>query len=150
MVKTSLLEPYPQDLYVFGPNRSGSLFFCMDPIRIQIPVRILPSTSKIINKSLDFCCSVISNDSLSLKTDVNVPTESNTQNKSGKKLIFCWHQNKSGKKTYFLLALHSPLTKRSGFRSGFLNQVYGSNDPDPYQNVTDPEHWSKLKFTLFI
>ncbi len=28
--------------------------------------------------------------------------------------------------------------------------MYGSKDPDhdPYQNVTDPEHWSKLKRTV--
>jgi hypothetical protein len=29
---------------------------------------------------------------------------------------------------------------RSG--SGFVNQGYGSADPDPHQNVTDPQHFS--------
>jgi hypothetical protein len=34
------------------------------------------------------------------------------------------------------------LTKRAGYRagSGPVNQWYGSLGPDPYQNVTDPEH----------
>jgi hypothetical protein len=31
------------------------------------------------------------NDFLSLKTDANVPTDSNEQNKLKEKLIFCWH-----------------------------------------------------------
>jgi hypothetical protein len=66
------------------------------------------------------------NDFLSLKTDVNVPTESIKQ--------------KNKKKTYFLLASWKFLMK-SGSISGCLNQVYGSKDPEPYQTVTDPEHW---------
>jgi hypothetical protein len=28
----------------------------------------------------------------------------------------------------------------SGTRSGSISQKYGSEDQDPYQNVTDPEH----------
>jgi hypothetical protein len=53
-------------------------------------VRILPSISKTINKNLVFCCSVTAllGDFLSLKTDVNVPTESNKQNKLEKNLFF--------------------------------------------------------------
>jgi hypothetical protein len=31
------------------------------------------------------------------------------------------------------------LTKRAG--SGSFSQRYGSADPDPSQNVMDPEHW---------
>jgi hypothetical protein len=30
---------------------------------------------------------------------------------------------------------------RSWIRIRIRNQVYGSKDPDPYQNVTDPDHW---------
>ncbi len=30
----------------------------------------------------------------------------------------------------------------NGAESGFVSQRYGSADPDPYQNVTDPEHFS--------
>jgi hypothetical protein len=28
-----------------------------------------------------------------------------------------------------------------GFASGSVRQRYGSQDPDPFQNVTDPQHW---------
>ncbi len=59
---------------------------------------------------------------LSVKTDENVPTESNKQNKL--------------EKTNFLLASWKSLTKRAGSESA--NQVYGSKDPHSYRNVTDP------------
>jgi hypothetical protein len=55
-----------------------------------------------------------------LKTDVNGPTESNKE----KKL----------EKTSYLLVFWKSLTKRAGSES--VNQVYGSKDPDPEQNVT--------------
>jgi hypothetical protein len=29
----------------------------------------------------------------------------------------------------------------SGVGSGSIRQRYGSGDPDPHQNVTDPQHW---------
>jgi len=35
------------------------------------------------------------------------------------------------------------MVKRAG--TGSVGQKYGSEDPDPYQNVTDPEHCFKLK-----
>ncbi len=41
--------------------------------------------------------------------------------------------------------LRSP-TKKAG--SGSVSQWYESADPDPYQNVTDPQHWSKWNFDL--
>ncbi len=31
----------------------------------------------------------------------------------------------------------------SGVGSGSISQRYGSGDPDPHQNVTDPQHCSK-------
>jgi hypothetical protein len=40
----------------------------------------------------------------------------------------------------------------SGDGSGFVSQMYGSADPDPYQNVTDPQHcilYSKIKVETF-
>ncbi len=45
-------------------------------------------------------------------------------------------------KKLFLLPSWRSLTKRaaSGAGSGPFNQRYGSEDPDPYQHVTDPEH----------
>jgi hypothetical protein len=32
------------------------------------------------------------------------------------------------------------LFERSGSESGSVSKWYGSTDPDPYQNVTDPQH----------
>jgi hypothetical protein len=61
-----------------------------------------------------------------LKTNVNVLTESIKQNKF--------------EKLNFLLASCQSLTKRAGSRSGSVNRVDGSKDPDPYQNVTNSEH----------
>jgi len=34
------------------------------------------------------------------------------------------------------------MSKRAGSGSG--SQWYGSADPDPYQKVTDPQHWPKV------
>jgi hypothetical protein len=53
------------------------------------------------------------------QTDVNVPSKS-------KKLLF--------------VDILKLLPKRAG--SGSVTLLYGSADPDPYQNVSDPQHWS--------
>jgi hypothetical protein len=101
-------------------------------IRIWIRLRVLSSTSKKIK-----CY-------LSLKTDVNVPTESNKQ--------------KNLEKTYYLLASWKSLTKRAGpdavqirfwlrIQIRICKSVYGSKDPDPFQNVTDSEHWWPYSLT---
>jgi hypothetical protein len=70
-----------------------------------------------------------------LKTNVNVPKESNKQNKLQKNLFFVEILEVTDEKSRI----------RSRIRSGIgcVNQVTGSKDPDPYQNVTDPEHWVK-------
>ncbi len=108
------------------PPGYGSVIISTDPA-----LDLDPYINKQNKKNLDLCC--LPTDSLmtcSLKSDVNVHTESNMQKKFEKKIILCWH-------------LESHLTKRAGSGSGseFFCQVYGSKDPDPYQNVTDPEHW---------
>jgi hypothetical protein len=36
------------------------------------------------------------------------------------------------------------MTKIAGSGSGSISQRHGSADPDPHQNVMDPEHWSFL------
>jgi hypothetical protein len=60
-----------------------------------------------------------------LKNDVNVPSKSKKQ-----------------KREIFLLAFYRFLTKRAEFEARSKSgQKYGSEDPDPNQNVTDPEHW---------
>jgi hypothetical protein len=53
-----------------------------------------------------------------LKNDVNVPSKSNNQKN--------------------LLASLRSLTKLAG--SGSISPVYGTADPDPYQNIMDPQH----------
>jgi hypothetical protein len=37
----------------------------------------------------------------------------------------------------------------SGAGSGSISQRYGSEDPDPHQNVTDPQHWLEQYFEIF-
>ncbi len=109
---------------------------------ILIRIRILPSTSKKMKKSLDFYC-FLALYFLSLKNDVNVPSKRNK------------HKNLK-KKDYFLSASWS-LKKRAGSgagsASGSVSQSYRSEDlhqhSDPYQNVTDPEHWQKHSLFLY-
>jgi hypothetical protein len=65
-----------------------------------------------------------------LKNDVNQPLESNKKKNVEKKIVFS------------LLASLRSMTKLagSGARSGCISKRHGSPDPDPYQNVTDPQH----------
>jgi hypothetical protein len=60
--------------------------------------------------------------------NVNLPTKSSEQKILGKNLFFVG-----------IL----PLTKRagSGAVSGTVSQWYGYLDSDPYQKVTNPQHW---------
>ena len=37
---------------------------------------------------------------------------------------------------------------RSESGSGSISQRHGSADPDPHQNVMDPEHWTFLPFSV--
>ncbi len=61
-------------------------------------------------------------DYLSLKTDVNVPSKSNKQN--------------NFLKNSFLFASWRSMPKIAGS----ISQRHGSADPDPQQNIMDPEH----------
>ncbi len=65
-----------------------------------------------------------------MKTDGNVPIVPSKSNKQ-----------ENFEKTYFLLASCLPLVKKAG--SGSVGQWYGSEDQDPYHNVTDPQHCLK-------
>ncbi len=69
-------------------------------------------------------------DFLSVKINVNVPSKSNKKKNLGK--------------NNFLLASWRSLTQRAWSGSGAVSvsQRYGTEDQDPdsYQNVTDPEH----------
>jgi hypothetical protein len=60
----------------------------------------------------------------SLKNDVNVHSTANKQKTQKKKLLFV-----------SVLEVNDEI---SG--SGSVCHRYGSADPDPYQNVTDPQH----------
>ncbi len=58
------------------------------------------------------------------------------------------------KKKIFFVGILKVTDERTGSGSAFgsafgsVSQRYGSEDPDPYQNVTDPEHWIKRSATL--
>ncbi len=73
-------------------------------------------------------------DFLRLKNDVKVSSKNIVQKKFVKKIIF-W------------LASWRSMMKiegsASGFKSGSISQRHGSADPDPdpHQNVMDPQHW---------
>ncbi len=82
--------------------------------------------AKIVKKTLIPTVLWLLLDFLSLKNYVNVPSKSN-------KLFF---------KVSFLLASGRSMMwiAGSGSKSGSNNQRHGSADPDPHQNVMDPEH----------
>ncbi len=44
-------------------------------------------------------------------------------------------------KKRFLVAIFKVTDKIAGPKSGSVSQKYGSADPDPDQNVSDPQHW---------
>ncbi len=62
------------------------------------------------------------------KNDVHVPSKSNKQNP--------FFLNK-----FFVGILGRSMTKMAGSGSGSISQRHGSVDPDPPQNVMDPQHW---------
>jgi hypothetical protein len=66
-----------------------------------------------------------------LKNYVNIISKGNNKKKFGKKIIFVVvlnvTENKGG--------------SGPGSRARPVSQMYGSLDPDPYQNVTNLEHW---------
>jgi len=115
-----------------GLGSGGSICFWAPWIQIRIPlsevrirIRILLSSSKNCKKTLILIVFWLLYDFLSLKNYVNVPPKSNTQ----KKL-----EIKS-----FLIGVLKANDEIA--RSGSISKSRGSADPDPYQNVTDPQHW---------
>ncbi len=124
--KWSLIIDVDPDPYIFGPPGSGSIIINTDPAlaRIRIHHYLYGSgfgtfhhQAKIVWKTLIFTVLWLLYDFLSLKNDVNLPSKSNQQKN-------------------FLWASWRPLTNRTGSR----RRLYRSADPDPYQNVTDPQH----------
>ncbi len=120
---------------VSGPEGSVAdpdpLLQGMDP---GIWLRILLSSRKNSKINLDSYCFVTSLWLFSLENNVNVPSKSNKQKKLYKKISF-------------LLASWRSMTKIAG--SGSISQSHGSADPDPdpYQNVMDPEHCFPHSYT---
>ena len=101
-----------------------------DPFVREVWIRILLSSCK---KVLDSYYFVTFFDFLSLENYVNVPSNSNKQKK---------YLNKN----CFLIASLRSMTKKAGSGSGSICQRHGSLDPDPLQNVMDPEHWLQFYF----
>jgi hypothetical protein len=114
-------DPNPEpDPHVFGPPGSGSTSQRYGSGSFYHQAKIVRKTliPNVLWLLLDF---------LSLKKDVNVPSKSNMQKNLLKKLVF-------------LLASWRLMTKILGSGSGSISQRHGSADPDPHQNVMDPEH----------
>jgi hypothetical protein len=86
------------------------------------PLRILLSSSK----NLDSYCLWLFVDFLSLENDVNVPSKWNKQKNF--KLVFCW-------------PLEGKWRNFPDPDPGSFSQRHGSADPDPHQNVMDPQHF---------
>ncbi len=83
---------------------------------------LLQSRSKNL---LDLYCFLTFSDFISLKNDVNVPSEMNK------------HKNLEKK---FIVGILKVTDQRAGSVSGSASQRYGSENLDPYQNVTYLEH----------
>ncbi len=57
---------------------------------------------------------------------------------------------KNLEKKYFLMPSSRSLTKRKKQGAGSVSQRFESVDPNPNQNVTDPEHWKyNIMFYLY-
>jgi hypothetical protein len=71
-----------------------------------------------------------------LNTDVNVPSKSNKQKISEKDKAFVENFSATHKKS----ESGAGAKFGSDSESGPISQWYRSADPDPYQNVPDPQH----------
>jgi hypothetical protein len=99
---------------------------CFWASRIWIRILLQYNQAKIVRKILIPIVCVTFYVFLSLKNDVTVPSKSN------KPKNFCG---------FFLKVTDENCRIRSRIRNGTVSQRYGSLDPDPYQYVTDPQHW---------
>ncbi len=105
----------------------------------EVWIRILLSPSKKSKKNLDSYCFVTSFWLFILENDVRVPSRSNKQKNFFKKLVFCCHLGRSMTKI-------AGSGSASWSESGWIGRRYGSADPDPDppQNVMDPQHCLKF------
>ncbi len=93
-----------------------------------------------MKKNLDFCWLVTSK---SLNTEVNVPTVQEAISKKNLKQIFFVF-------TLKVIDENSRILIRNWIRIMVRKQVYGSKNPDPYHNVTDPEHWLRWLTLMYF
>ena len=102
------------DPHVFVPPGSGSFY----------------QHAKIVRKTLIHTILWLFFTFLFLKNDVNVASKSNKQKNCVKTLVFCLHLEGQWWKW-----------QDPDPGSGSISQRHGSADPDPPQNVMDPQHW---------
>ncbi len=108
------------NLYVFGPPGSG-----FRSVSQRYGSGSFYHRAKIVRNTMIPTVLRLLYDILSLKNNVNVPTKSNKQENLEKNCV--------------LLVSWRSMEKIAG--SGSISHRHGSGDPDPYQNVTDPQHW---------
>jgi hypothetical protein len=122
----SAVDPDPVP-YVFGPLEPGSHHYLCGSGSFHYQA----NNSK---KNLDFYRFMRSLWLFIFEEWCKCTLKSNKNKKTW--ILFCWH-------------LECPEEKRrirSRIRIPIVNQWYESADPDPYQNVTDPQHcWKKDK-----
>jgi hypothetical protein len=133
-------NPDPPDPHVFRPPGSGSTS--------QIYGSGSGSGSfyhhaKIVRKTLiPRYYFVTFFDFLSLKNDVNVPSKSNKQKKLCSKSNFLLASGVSDENRI------RPPGSGSESGSGSIGQRHGSADPDPHQNVMDPQHCLSVPYIV--
>ncbi len=127
-------DPYPPDPHVFGPpgfgsgsvsqrygSGSGSGSGSFNHQAKKIRKTLIPTALPLLYEFL------------SLKM-MHMYLQKVISKKLFKKLVFCWHLGKVNDEK-----------AGSGSASGSISQRHGSADPDldpdPPQNVMDPQHW---------
>ncbi len=121
-VGSSVADPEP-DPYDFGPPGSGSV---STRYGSESGSGSFYHQPKVVSKILIPTVLWLLYDFLFSKNDVNVASKSKKQKNI---------------ENFFWLPSWRSLMKIAGSGVGSVCQRYGSEDPDPNQNVTDPQHW---------
>ncbi len=122
--------------WLYGVSICSAVFrirkFLGDPDPLARGTGSFHHQAKIVRKNFISTLLWLLYDLLSLKNDVNVPSKSNKQKKTGEKF-------------FFFFASWRLLTKRAGGSDPNQDPLVRGTDPDldPYQNVTDPEHFCR-------
>ncbi len=127
----------PPDPHVFGPPGSGSGSISQRyGSGSGFGSGSLHHYAKILRKTLISIVLWHLFDFLSLKNYVHVPSKSNMQKNVMEKISFLLVSWRS-----MMKIAGSGSRSGSGSESGSISQSHGSADPDPQQNVKDPQHW---------